>query len=247
MIHKNTPPIKSEEQSGFTFGKLTLIVVLIFVTALVTTSYLPDWIPGLSASLGGEAPAAFWYLSRAGAIVAYFLLWLSMMLGTGITNKLGALWPGLPSTIELHKFSSLLGLAFGVFHGLILLGDKFIGFKLVQILVPFISPFQPLAVGLGQTALYVWIILDISFYIRKVIGKKVWRAIHFSSFLMYVSVLVHAIIAGTDASSPWLMYIYLVSGSLLVFMIAYRILHGRLIAKKKTLQANTAETTLNIN
>ena len=102
---QNKTPINNEARPGLTFGRLTLIIVLIFITALVTTNFLPDWIPGLSASLGGESPAAFWYLSRAGAIIAYLLLWLSMILGTGITNKLGALWPGLPSTIELHKFS----------------------------------------------------------------------------------------------------------------------------------------------
>ena len=197
---------------------------------------LPLWLPGLSTSLSGDAPKAFWYLSRGSAITAYILLWLSLMLGTGITSKLGSLWPGLPSTIELHEYTSILGLAFGLFHGLILMGDKFMGFSLAQILVPFGSSYQPLAVGLGQTALYIWAMLDISFYIRKTIGKKVWRAIHFTSFLTFVSVLVHAFIAGTDILSPALQYTYLATGSLLVFMVLYRILTAFAHNKEKRLR-----------
>ena len=57
----------------------------------------------------------------------------------------------------------------------------------------------------------------------KLIGKKTWRAIHFVSFLHFVSVLVHAIIAGTDVTSPLMQYIYLGTGGLLIFMILYRI------------------------
>ena len=132
----NNSPIE-EQEPVFSFGNFTLLLLLVFLTTLITVIFLPEWLPGLTTSLSGNAPSAFWYLSRGSAITAYFLLWLSMMLGTGITNKLGSLWPGLPSTIELHQYTSILGLFFGVFHGLILLGDKYINFTLAQILVPF--------------------------------------------------------------------------------------------------------------
>ena len=36
----------------------------------------------------GVEPKAYWYLSRSSAIVAYILLWISMVLGLAITNKL---------------------------------------------------------------------------------------------------------------------------------------------------------------
>jgi predicted ferric reductase len=220
----------------FSFGGFTLILFITFVVTLITIMVLPLWLPGLTTSLSGEAPKAFWYLSRGSAITAYMLLWLSMMLGSGITNKLGSLWPGLPSTIELHEYTSILGLAFGIFHGLILLGDKFMGYTLAQVLVPFTSSYQTLAVGFGQTALYIWAILDISFYIRKVIGKKAWRAIHFASFLTFVSVLYHALISGSDSMSMAMQYTYLGTGSLLIFMVLYRILSTLAHNKEKKLR-----------
>jgi predicted ferric reductase len=101
-------------------------------------------------------------------------------------------------------------------------------------LLPFsTTSYKPLAVGIGQIAFYIWVILDISFYIRKAIGKKVWRAIHFASFLTYVAVLFHAIIAGTDAASTWMQTIYWVTGGLLLFMIIFRILASRANAREK--------------
>jgi len=225
-----------EQTPVFSFGNFTLMLLLVFLTTLITAIFLPEWLPGLTKSLTGTAPSAFWFLSRGSAITAYILLWLSMMLGTGITNKLGSLWPGLPSTIELHQYTSILGLFFGLFHGLILLGDKYINFTIAQILIPFSTDYAPLAIGLGQIALYVWFILDISFYIRKVIGKKTWRAIHFASFLTFSSVLIHAIIAGTDTSSQLMQYTYLGTVGLLVFMILYRIFSTLAHNKEKKLR-----------
>lgn len=221
--------------------RFTLILFLVFLTSLISANYLLGLVPGLTNSLFGEEPTAFWYLSRGSGIIAYVLLWLSMMLGTGITNKIGSLFPGLPATIDLHKFTSLLGLAFGFFHGFILLGDSFIGFTITQIFLPFSVTYLPFAVGLGQTALYLWLILDVSFYIRKKIGVKVWRAIHFASFGTFLSVLVHAILTGSDSSTPLMMYTYLITGSLLVFMVIYRILTSLMHSKElrtRTKQAN---------
>jgi predicted ferric reductase len=221
----------------FSFGSFTLIMVIVFLGSMATAILLPHWLPGLTSSITEAKPKAFWYLSRGSAITAYLLLWLSMILGTGITNKLSALWPGLPSTIELHEYTSILGLAFGLFHGLILMGDRYIGFNLAKILLPFsTTSYKPLAIGIGQIAFYIWIILDISFYIRKSIGRKVWRAIHFASFLTYVAVLFHALIAGTDAASNWMQTIYWVTGGLLLFMITFRILASRANAQEKRLR-----------
>ncbi|MCJ7432540.1 MAG: hypothetical protein MUO77_03540, partial [Anaerolineales bacterium] len=65
------------------------------------------------------------------------LLWLSMALGLGITNKMARLWPGAPATFAIHEYVSLLGMAFALFHALVLLGDHYINFTFAQMLVPF--------------------------------------------------------------------------------------------------------------
>ena len=117
----------------------TLLLVLLASAAgaLAAAVVLPSWLPHLSESLLGPEPKAYWYLARASAFVAYGLLWLSMILGLTMTNKLARVWPGGPVAFDLHQHASLLGLAFALFHALVLLGDRYIGYTLPQLLMPF--------------------------------------------------------------------------------------------------------------
>jgi predicted ferric reductase len=241
MEPNNSQSINIEDiKPSFSLGGFALLMLAAFLGAFAAAYLLPNWMPALTQSVTGADPKAFWFLSRGSAFVAYFLLWLSMILGTGITNKLSVLWPGLPPTIELHQFTSILGLVFGFFHGLILMGDHFISFSLAQVLLPFSTTgYKPVAVGLGQIGFYTMFIITMSFYIRKKIGSKTWRAIHFVSFSTYVLVLIHGLLAGTDTSSLVAKLFYLISGGLLFFMILYRILvsRGNYLEKRKKMQA----------
>ncbi len=186
---------------------------------------LPNWLPGLAGSLAGAEPKAYWYLSRATAFVAMGLLWASMMLGVGITNKLARLWPGAPAAFALHEYLSLLGLGFAAFHALILLGDHFSNFSLVQLLMPFAtSGYHPFWVGLGQLAFYAWALLVASFYIRQHIGQRTWRLLHFASFLAYLGAIVHGLASGTDSSLGWVQGFYWLTSGSFLFLFIYRVI-----------------------
>lgn len=213
----------------------TLILMLLAVAlgAFAAAIVLPNWLPGLSRSLLGSEPKAYWYLSRASAVVAYALLWLSMVLGLIITNRLARVWPGGPTAFDLHQFASLIGLAFALFHALILMGDKYINYNLAQVLVPFNSAgYKPVWVGLGQIGFYLLAIVGLSFYVRKRLGNRTWRLIHYLSFLTYVLALLHGIFAGTDTTVLAIQVFYWVTGASLLFLIVYRILIARVTTSK---------------
>ena len=226
-----------EIKDNVRFETFLLVLLGLMVGVLTAVLMLPSWLPGIKESLASENTTAFWYLSRGSAFSAYLLLWLSMVLGVGITNKMAALWPGLPATIDLHQFISILGLIFAGFHGLILLGDEYINFSLTQILIPFSTSYKPILTGLGQTTFYLWGIVLASFYVRKIIGKKGWRAIHFLSFAAFAAALFHGITSGTDTSTTWAQVLYWSTGISLLFMIIYRILHS---TYQKTLKTNNS-------
>lgn len=205
----------------------TAVTVFLAIAAgtVLAAVILPDWLPGLTNSLFNPEPKAFWYLSRSTAIVAYGLLWVSMTLGISISNKMALLWPGGPAAIDLHQFTSLLGLAFAVFHGLVLIGDSYLNIRLIQVFIPFsIQSYKPLWVGIGQISLYLWLIVTASFYIRRVIGHRMWRTIHYFSYGLMLASLLHAITSGTDAASPLLSGFYWSTGGILLALTAYRIL-----------------------
>jgi len=186
---------------------------------------LPAWLPCLSTSLLGTAPKAFWFLSRGSAFVAYGLLWLSMASGLIITNKMARIWPGGPTAFDLHQFTSLLGLAFALFHAMILMGDRFIDYTFFQVVAPFASVnYKPFWVGWGQVGFYLWVIIAFSFYARSRIGTRSWRLIHFVSFAAFLLAMFHGITSGTDASTLWSQILYWTTGASLLFLFIYRIL-----------------------
>ncbi|MBI5842365.1 MAG: hypothetical protein HZB19_19940 [Chloroflexi bacterium] len=221
-----TPANETEfAESSVTIQSFLLFLFAMTAGLMVSVLLLPTWMPNMAFSLSGDAPKAYWYLSRATAYVSLSLLWLSMMLGVGITNKTARLWPGAPATFAIHEYVSLLGLAFAILHALVILGDEYITFTLAQLLVPFSTvDYRPFWVGLGQIGLYIWAIVAASFYIRPMIGQKFWRFLHYASFAMYILGLFHSIFSGTDSGADWSLKFYWITGGSLLFMFFIRII-----------------------
>jgi predicted ferric reductase len=204
-----------------------LILVATVVGVLAAILVFSGWLPGLETSLAGSAPQAFWFLSRASALVAYLLLWLSMCLGLIITNKLARLWPGGPVAFDLHQHTSLLGVAFALFHGAILLGDRYLNTTLWHAVIPFgMQEYRPLWVGLGQLGFYLMTIVTFSFYVRKQITPRIWHLVHFLSFIAYAFALLHGVASGTDSNTLWAQGLYWSTGGVFLFMFIYRMLAG---------------------
>ncbi len=198
------------------------------VGSLIILFAAPQWLPDLVDSLLGPDPKAYWYLSRASGIVAYVLLWISVALGLSITSKLARVWPSGPTAVELHQFTGLLALVFAVFHAVVLLGDTYIQFTIIDLIVPFAgAEYRPLWVGVGQLGFYLGLLIAGSFYIRKQIGPRSWRLIHYASFGVYLAVTVHGFAAGTDAKNPAMLSLYGVTGGVIYFLLVYRVLVSR--------------------
>lgn len=223
----DSEPVEVEEAGASIAGWLGAAAL---IGALAAVAVLPVWLPGLSKAVTGTEPKVFWYLSRSSAFVAYILLWASMAFGIAITNKMARLWPGAPTTFELHQLTGLLGLGFALLHALVLLGDRYIGYSLAGILVPFAGAgYRPGWVGLGQLSLYGTALVGLTFYVRKHIGQRRWRAIHFLSFAVYAMALVHGIMSGTDTGERWASGLYWITGGSLLLLTVYRVLAGRYV------------------
>lgn len=212
---------------GSLFAMLGVLLAAV-AGALVALLVAPIYIPALAHSLQGESPKAYWFFSRSSSFVAFVLLWLSVIFGLLMTGKLSTTWPGHLIAFELHQYTSLLGLAFALFHALILLGDRYIGYTLAQLLTPFGSVnYRPLSVALGQIGFYLAFVVTATFYVRRLITQRVWRIIHYLSFVVFLMVLVHGVTSGTDSGTTWARALYWVSGGSVLFLTIYRILSAR--------------------
>jgi predicted ferric reductase len=189
---------------------------------------LPHWAPALAASLTGEAPKGYWYLARASGWVAFVLLWLSMAIGLLTTNRLARVWPGGPAAIELHEHFSLLALAFVLFHALVLLGDRYIGYSLAVLFVPFASrTYRPVYIACGQVAFYAAALVTVTYYVRRRIGARRWRLVHYLTFAVFLLALIHGLGSGTDSGAGVARAAYGLSGLSIVLLAAIRVTRGR--------------------
>ena len=124
---------------------------------------------------------------------------------------------------EVHTFTSLLALAFGLAHALTLLLDNFTTFTPAQILIPFTSNYRPFPVALGIIGIYLTAAVYGSFWIRRRIGYRNWRVFHYTTFASFVLLTAHAILSGTDARTLWLVFIMIAASVMVSVLTVYRI------------------------
>jgi predicted ferric reductase len=169
--------------------------------ALVVLPYIA---PALAFSVTNPEPKTWWYLSRASGLTAYLLLVVSMLFGLLLSTRRvlprspEGIFPNAATAFALHEHASILAVAFGAFHGLVLLGDRHTTFSVAQILLPFGAAYRPIAVGLGQLSFYGIALLVASFYVKKHIGQRAFRLLHFTTFIVFSLTLVHAFAMGSD-------------------------------------------------
>ena len=168
--------------------------------------------------------SAYWYMSRGAGLVSYMLLWATAAWGLLVSTKLAKGLIAGPFAAGLHEFLSLTTLSFAAFHGLVLMGDRYISFNLINVAYPFAANYRPGWVGLGQLGFYLTVALALSFYVRKNVGPRTWRAVHYFTFPAYGLVLVHGITSGTDSGALPVQVMYLATGATIVFLIYYRLL-----------------------
>jgi DMSO/TMAO reductase YedYZ heme-binding membrane subunit len=172
--------------------------------------------------LAGETKS-FWYLSRAAGFVAYLLLWGSVVRGLLLSSKIARSRLQPPALFDAHRFLSYVALGFAFFHGLVLMGDRYLSFPLNAVLVPFASDYKPTLVATGQLALWLSLLVSLSFLVQKRIGRRAWRSLHYASFAAYGLALTHSIWLGSESHLLAAKAMYLITAEVVIFLTAYRI------------------------
>lgn len=141
---------------------------------------------------------ALWYTARATGIVALVLLTASVVLGVLGPLRAGSRsWPGYVITL-LHRNIALLTSAFLVVHIASSVIDRYAGIRWLDAIVPFGSVYRPFWLGLGAIALDLLIAIVITSLVRARLPQKLWRALHWATYLCWPLAFVHGLGAGTD-------------------------------------------------
>lgn len=164
-----------------------------------------------------------WLLSRATGMTAFAALSLDVILGLAMSTRTGDRWLPRATAIDLHGWLSPLALALVLGHAWVLLADGYVRFDLADVTVPFVAPYRAVAVGIGVIAAYLAVVVHASFGLRRRLGTRTWRRLHYLSFAAFAGAAVHAILAGTDARRPWAVAIYAIPLGIVVALIAIRV------------------------
>jgi sulfoxide reductase heme-binding subunit YedZ len=166
----------------------------------------------------------FWVLARASGLTAYVLLTASMLAGLVVKSRPFGRALKAAAATDTHRFLTLLALGAVVLHGLALTLDSTVRIRLPALLVPGLSPYRPLAVALGVVAAELAALIVVSFSLRKTIGARAWRRLHWATYGVFVAATVHGLAAGTDTVRPWAFALYAGAVAAVAFATAWRVL-----------------------
>jgi DMSO/TMAO reductase YedYZ heme-binding membrane subunit len=167
----------------------------------------------------------FWLLARASGLTAYVLLTLSVLAGLVLKSRPLGRALKTASVTDVHRFLALLGLGMIALHGVALVLDRTVHMPLGALVVPFLSPYRPTAVAFGVLTAELMALITASFSLRKRIGTRNWRRLHWATYLVFLMGTVHGLTAGTDSARPWAFALYLGAVGSVVFATAWRTLN----------------------
>lgn len=154
-------------------------------------------------------PSAYWYATRGAGVVALLLLTASVVMGVvDFSRWQSQHWPRFVVD-GVHRTVSLLAVVFVAVHVVTTVADGFTSIGLTDAIVPFASAYRPLWLGLGTIAFDLLLALTITSILRRHVGQRTWRAVHWTAYACWPLALVHGLGTGTDTPLGWMLLIAL--------------------------------------
>jgi DMSO/TMAO reductase YedYZ heme-binding membrane subunit len=141
--------------------------------------------------------------------------------------------------LDVHRFAALLALSAIAVHGVGLVYDTSVPIDVPGLLIPGRIAYRPFWTGTGVVAAELMLAITFSFSVRKYIGARNWRRLHWLTYALFVAATAHGLFAGTDSRRPWVQMVYLSAIGAVSLAVTWRALTaGR--PKRRPLPHRTA-------
>jgi methionine sulfoxide reductase heme-binding subunit len=167
--------------------------------------------------------AAFWALGRGTGVVALVLFTVSLVLGIVARSGRPVPWLGRFGTSDLHRTAALTGTGLVLAHVGTLYFDPYAQLRLVDLVFPFLGAYKPLWLGLGTLALDLLGVITVVSLLRHRVGPRVFKAVHWGTYVLWPVALMHALGNGTDAATGWFRALAVVCISAVVTAVGWRL------------------------
>ncbi|MHB8632154.1 MAG: ferric reductase-like transmembrane domain-containing protein [Candidatus Limnocylindria bacterium] len=169
-----------------------------------------------------------WILARATGVAAYIALCLSILSGVALRTSVLDFLATNRALRSLHDFMTWVWIPLGSAHVASLLFDGTARIAPRDVVVPFQVSYAPVAIGLGTLSLDIVVLITVTSWLRRRMDDRLWRWVHRSSYVAFVTLFLHALLSGTDFSSPLISSISWSAALGIGLLAASRILFGRL-------------------
>jgi DMSO/TMAO reductase YedYZ heme-binding membrane subunit len=142
----------------------------------------------------------WWHLSRSSGLIGWAILTASLAFGLTLSTRLFGRGVAPAWLLDLHRHLGGLALGSVGLHVVALVADSYVEFGVRDVLVPMAVAWKPGPVAWGIVAMWLMLLIQVTSWLMRRMPRRVWRAIHHSSFAVFVMVALHAFTAGTDAS-----------------------------------------------
>ncbi len=146
----------------------------------------------------------------------------------GVSTTLGLRlrrWPRF-AVAGMHRNLTLLAIVFVVVHVVTTIADGYAPIRLIDAIVPFVSAYRPVWLGLGAVAFDLLIAIVVTSLLRVRIGIRVWRSVHWLAYVSWPVALVHSLGTGSDPRTAWLATVGIAALVVVVLAVAARLSLG---------------------
>jgi len=145
-----------------------------------------------------------WFVSRAAGLVSLLMLTGTVVLGCAHATRASTGGWQRFTLHALHRNLSLLALVFLMVHIGSAILDGYVPLQWVDAVVPFISDYHPVWLGLGAIAFDLLIAVLVTSLLRHRLSQRLWRTVHVASYAMWPVAMLHGLgIPGSDSGLTW--------------------------------------------
>jgi len=144
-----------------------------------------------------------WLTSRGSGLI--LLVLFSAVVVLGVATRLGSApraWPRFVSA-ELHRTLALFAVALLALHIMTAILDPFVSIGWWATILPFSSHYRAAALGLGALTVDLGAAVVVTSLMRRRLGHRVWRAVHWLAYLAWPLAFAHSLSAGGDLGIWW--------------------------------------------
>ena len=148
-------------------------------------------------------PTGVHVIAATVGFISFFLCWLAIVWGLVLRNAWASTRLRHSTVYGIHHTVALLGLCLALVHALAQLAAPQGPVRLVDEVLPFLNPVDPVGIGVGVVGLEILLAAALSTLIQRRLGFSRWRALHALTYVAFMLVVGHVLLSGSDTGPTW--------------------------------------------